>query len=75
MALLEHRVEDLIKNDSWRGEVMLQSRERTDSYAAMGGRFVQKFHFMCISSGFPELLRSDMNGDRVPADGCGIVWR
>lgn len=40
---------------------MLQSRERTDSYAAMGGRFVQKFHFMCISSGFPELLRSDMN--------------
>lgn len=37
---------------------MLQTRVRTDSYAEMSGRFVQKFYFLCISSGNPEILRS-----------------
>lgn len=51
---------------------MLQSRERTDSYAAIGGRFVQQFHFLCISSGNPEILARDLNA-RVYRDSvCGL---
>lgn len=54
---------------------MLQSRERTDSYAAIGGRFVQQFHFLCISSGNPDILARDLNA-RVYRDSvCGLFGK
>lgn len=51
---------------------MLQTRVRTDSYAEMGGRFVQKFHFLCISSGNPEILRSELNTEGYRKVVCGL---
>ena len=39
---------------------MQTARERTDSYAENGGHIVRQFHFSCIQSGNPAVLRSEL---------------
>lgn len=39
---------------------MQTARERTDSYARNGGHIVRQFHFSCIQSGNPAVLRSEL---------------
>lgn len=39
---------------------MQTARERTDSYAENGGHIMRQFHFSCIQSGNPAVLRSEL---------------